>query len=69
MSEEEKIAKVIEAEIHRGNKLILHSFYDFPDLKMQTVVDRLEDYIKQEQLNQTGECMIRVREVPKEVTR
>jgi hypothetical protein len=52
---------MIEAEVHRNDKLLMQRVYYEPSLSLEMVLKNLELYIVNEQLNTAGECMLRVR--------
>lgn len=52
---------MIEAEVHRNGQLLLQRTYHEPALSLETVLKQLELYVVNEQLNNTGECLLRVR--------
>ncbi|MEB3329089.1 MAG: hypothetical protein VKQ33_07645 [Candidatus Sericytochromatia bacterium] len=52
---------MIEAEVHRNGQLLLQRTYHEPSLSLEAVLKQLELYIVNEQLNNVGECLLRVR--------
>ncbi|MEB3221019.1 MAG: hypothetical protein VKS61_02980 [Candidatus Sericytochromatia bacterium] len=52
---------MIEAEVHRNGQLLLQRTYSEPSLSLEAVLKQLEMYIVNEQLNNAGECLLRVR--------
>lgn len=52
---------MIEAEVHRNDQLLMERTYYEPNTTLEAVLKNLEMYVKNEQLNQAGECMLRVR--------
>lgn len=53
---------MIHAEIHRNGELLMkRTFRDDGELTLQTVAERLAQYIEDERLNELGECQLRVR--------
>ena len=52
---------MIEAEVHRNDELLMRRTFEGPALSLETVLRRLEFYVVGEQLNATGECLLRVR--------
>lgn len=52
---------MIEAEVHRNDQLLMQRTYSEPTLSLESVLKMLEMYIINEQLNTTGECLLRVR--------
>ena len=58
---------MIEAEVHRNDEVLMLRTYSEPSLSLETVLKQLEMYVVAEQLNHSGECLLRVRfaQVPK----
>lgn len=52
---------MIEAEVHRNDKMIMQMTYNNPSQSLEGTLKSLEMYIVNEQLNTAGECLIRVR--------
>lgn len=52
---------MIEAEIHRNDKLLMQRTYHDPQLSLEQVLKQLELYVVNEQLNTVGECLLRAR--------
>lgn len=52
---------MIEAEVHRNDELLMQRTYYEPSLSLEMVLKQLEMYVVAEQLNNTGECLLRVR--------
>ncbi len=52
---------VIEAEVHRNDEVLMLRTYTEPSLSLETVLKQLEMYVVAEQLNHSGECLLRVR--------
>jgi hypothetical protein len=52
---------MIEAEIHRNDKLLMQRTFDDPTFSLESVLKKLELYVLNEQLNVAGECLLRVR--------
>lgn len=52
---------MIEAEVHRNDELLMQRTYYEPSLSLEMVLKQLEMYVVAEQLNSSGECLLRVR--------
>lgn len=52
---------MIEAEVFRGEELLMQRTYYEPSLSLEMAIKSLEMYIVNEQLNTGGECMVRAR--------
>ena len=52
---------MIEAEVHRNEEVLMRRTYHEPSLSLETVLKQLEMYVVAEQLNNAGECLLRVR--------
>ncbi len=52
---------MIEAEVHRNEEIIMKRQYHEPSLSLEVVLKQLEMYVVEEQLNNSGECLLRVR--------
>ncbi len=52
---------MIEAEVHRNEEVLMRRTYHEPSLSLESVLKQLEMYVVAEQLNNAGECLLRVR--------
>ncbi|MEB3238226.1 MAG: hypothetical protein VKO64_11460 [Candidatus Sericytochromatia bacterium] len=52
---------MIEAEVHRNDELLMRRTFADGALSLEAVLRRLEFYVVGEQLNASGECLLRVR--------
>lgn len=52
---------MIEAEVHRNEEVLMRRTFVEPSLSLESVLKQLEMYVVAEQLNNTGECLLRVR--------
>ncbi len=52
---------MIEAEVHRNEEVLMRRTFHEPSLSLESVLKQLEMYVVAEQLNNTGECLLRVR--------
>ena len=52
---------MIEAEVHRNDELLMRRTFSDGTLSLEAVLRRLELYVVSEQLNASGECLLRVR--------
>jgi hypothetical protein len=52
---------MIEAEVHRNEEVLMRRTYNEPSLSLESVLKQLEMYVIAEQLNNSGECLLRVR--------
>lgn len=52
---------MIEAEVHRNEEVLMRRTYHENGLSLETVLKQLEMYVVAEQLNNEGECLLRVR--------
>lgn len=54
-------AKMIEAEVHRNEEVLMRRTFHDPGMSLESALKQLEMYVTAEQLNNTGECLLRVR--------
>lgn len=52
---------MIEAEVQRNDEILMQRTYYEPSLSLEMVLKQLEMYIVAEQLNNSAECLLRVR--------
>lgn len=52
---------MIEAEVHRNEEVLMRRTFVEPSLSLESVLKQLEMYVVAEQLNNSGECLLRVR--------
>lgn len=52
---------MIEAEVKRNDEILMQRTYYEPSLSLEMVLKQLEMYVVAEQLNESGECLLRVR--------
>lgn len=52
---------MVEAEVYRGDELLMQRTFYGNDVTLEHVMHQIESYVTGEQLNVTGECMLRVR--------
>ncbi|MBI6545220.1 MAG: hypothetical protein HY692_00410 [Cyanobacteria bacterium NC_groundwater_1444_Ag_S-0.65um_54_12] len=52
---------MIEAEVHCNDEILMQRTYHEPSLSLEMVLKQLEMYVVAEQLNHSGECLLRVR--------
>ena len=57
----EEVLRMIEAEVHRNDEILMRREYHEPSLSLDIVLKQFEMYVVQEQLNNSGECLLRVR--------
>lgn len=52
---------MIEAEVHRNDEVLMRRTFSDRALTLEAVLRQLELYVVGEQLNASGECLLRVR--------
>ena len=52
---------MIEAEVCRSGEVIMRRRYHDPSYSLEAVLKQLELYVVAEQLNNTGECLLKFR--------